>query len=233
MVMSWRDEVSSNLSRVLERIEAACSRVGRDPRTVKVMAVSKGFPVEAVLGAFEAGLRLFGENRVQEAQRKFESLPREVRSQISLHMIGHLQSNKVKKALEVFDLIQTIDRISLVEELCRRIPQGVSFPAMVEVKTSPEPTKTGVDPRDLVGLVEAVLSCGKLRLVGLMTVAPIAGEAEVRRSFSSLRAMAEELRRRFGLSLELSMGMSDDLEVAVEEGSTLVRLGRSLFGPRP
>jgi len=233
LVMEWRERVSQNLSRVLERVERACARAGRDPRSVEVMAVTKGFPPEAVLGAFEAGLRLFGENRVQEAQRKFDSLPREVRSQISLHMIGHLQSNKVKRALEVFDLIQTIDRTSLVEELCRRIPEGVSFPAMVEVKTSPEPTKGGVAPEHLLELVEKVISCGKLRLVGLMTVAPLAGEAEARRSFSGLRAMAEELRREFGLSLELSMGMSDDLEIAVEEGSTLLRLGRALFGPRP
>jgi hypothetical protein len=218
-------EVATRIADARERIAAACARTGRSPDTVTIVAVTKGFGPDAVRAAVAAGIRDIGENRVQEAQAKraaLTDLPRDVR----WHMIGHLQTNKVQTALSLFDTIQSVDSIHLAEAISRRAP--VSVPVFLEVSVAGEATKMGFSPAELPGAYETIAALPSLDVRGLMTVAPIAASPEeVRPVFRRLAAEAEQLGLR-----ELSMGMTHDYEVAVEEGATHVRLGRALFGER-
>ena len=218
-------DIAAGAARVRERIERACVRAGRDPASVTLVAVSKGHPAEAIRAGYEAGLRHFGENRIQEAVPRIEE---SVASGVEAawHLVGHLQSNKAKAAAGAFDLIHSIDSARLLARL------DVAAPAprdvLLQVNIAAEPQKQGVAPDDLGALVEAARETHNLRLRGLMTIAPIASDAEdVRPVFRALRELAE----RHELP-ELSMGMTDDFEVAIEEGATLVRVGRAIFGER-
>ncbi len=216
--------VAQRLEQVRERIAAACQRAGRSPREVSIVAVAKGFPPEAIREAWEAGVRHLGENRVQEALAKrphLQDLP------LTWHMVGHLQTNKVKAALELFDIIQSVDSLRLAQELDRRASRPV--PVLLEVNVAGEASKFGFSPDELPHVWPRLRDLPNLEVRGLMTVAPIADDPEaVRPVFRRLREMAEALGLR-----ELSMGMSDDFEVAIEEGATMVRLGRAIFGERP
>ncbi|WP_457681397.1 YggS family pyridoxal phosphate-dependent enzyme [Thermovibrio sp.] len=226
--------IKENLERIKEEIEKACQRAGRDPKEVKILAATKTRAPQEILEAYEAGIRLFGENRVQEAREKIPLL-REKMPQAEWHMIGHLQTNKVKYAVELFDFIETIDRESLVDELVKRLKKrGKRVKALIEVKLSPEESKHGCPPERVKELVEYTLNFPEIELSGFMTVPPYYEEVElVRPFFIRLREirdrMEEEFKREFP---ELSMGMSHDFKVAVEEGATIVRIGTALFGPR-
>jgi pyridoxal phosphate enzyme (YggS family) len=215
--------VRERLSDVRESIERACARSGRDSSSITLIAVTKVFPAATIREAYEAGLRDFGENYVQE----FESKAPEVGNLpgARFHLIGHLQSNKAKKAAELFQVIQTVDSA----KLSRRLDEaGRPLEVMLEVKLSLEDAKSGADPGELPGLIDAVRACKNLRLTGLMTMPPWSDEAEPSRPY--FRRM-RELGAQFALP-DLSMGMSHDFEVAIEEGATHIRVGTALFGKR-
>ena len=211
------------LATVRERIERACASSGRDSSSITLIAVTKVFPAAVIREAYEAGLRDFGENYVQE----FESKAPQVQDLAGarFHLIGHLQSNKAKKAAELFSVIQTVDS----PKLARRLDEtGRPLDIMLEVKLSGEDVKSGADPAELPALIEAVRATRHLHLMGLMTMPPWSDDPEPSRPyFRRLR----ELASQFGLP-QLSMGMSHDFEVAIEEGATHIRVGTALFGKR-
>jgi pyridoxal phosphate enzyme (YggS family) len=223
-----QDPFESRLQVVEGRIEAALKRSGRKRQDVKVVAVSKKFSAAAIMEAYRAGLRDFGENYVQEFTQKRSQLNEA--SDARFHLIGHLQSNKARVASELFDCIQTVDSAKLVERLeSDAAALGKRLEVMFEVKLSDEESKSGASADDLRALLDASAKCGHLAVTGLMTMPPWSEDPEHSRPyFRELAALA----RRYGLS-NLSMGMSGDLEVAIEEGSTLIRVGTALFGPRP
>jgi pyridoxal phosphate enzyme (YggS family) len=227
-------EISRNLARVRERIAAAARRAGRNPDEVTLVAVTKGVGLDRVLEAVACGVTHIGENRVQEAAAKFPHLP----PGVVRHMVGHLQRNKAKMAVRLFDLIHSLDSLRLAEELNRRaLEAGRVMDVLVQVNVSGEPTKYGVSPEEVEALVENMASLPGLRLRGLMTIAPIVEDPEQARPyFRRLRQLGDVIRSAATdlklERLELSMGMTDDFEVAVEEGATIVRIGRAIFGPR-
>ena len=207
-----------------ERIARAAERARRDPAGILLLAVTKVFPAEAIREAYELGLREFGENYVQEFEGKAPALADLEGARF--HLIGHLQSNKAKRAAELFQVVQTVDSA----KLARRLDEAAAGPleVMLEVKLSPEEAKAGADPAELPELIGAVRACPNLRLAGLMTMPPWSDDPEASRPyFRRLRELAEE----HGMS-RLSMGMSHDLETAIEEGATCVRVGTALFGKR-
>jgi pyridoxal phosphate enzyme (YggS family) len=216
------EDVRANLERVRERIVRAAERSGRRAEEVLLVGVSKTVPAERVQVAVAAGLPALGENRVQEAARKIALLGRSV----PWHLIGHLQTNKVKDALALFEVIQSVDRIPLALELSRRATGPVQV--LVEVNLGEEPSKSGFAPAAVMRAVDTVGGLPNLHLRGLMAIPPAGSSVEDARPwFRALRA----LRDQTGLA-ELSMGMSADLEAAVEEGATIVRVGTAIFGPR-
>ncbi len=237
-----QNEIASNIEWARERIERAAIRSGRSAEAVTLIAAGKAQPVESIMAACEAGLSHFGENRVQEAISKFaehketggEGVPREG---ITLHLIGSLQRNKTRAAARHFDCIQSVDRISLVQTLDAAVREagGTPMPVLLEVNLTGEASKAGVQPADLPRLAESLAGCAHLHGVGLMTIARLgAGAGELHETFAALRRLLDELRsRQPGDWRHLSMGMSDDFETAIEEGATMVRLGRALFGQRP
>ena len=216
-------DLRASLDQVRSRIAGAAARAGREASEITLVAVTKVFPASAIRDAYELGVRDFGENYLQE----FESKYPEVRDLpgARFHLIGHLQSNKAKRAAELFHTIQTVD----TEKLAGRLDAvGKALDVMLEVKLSPEEAKAGADPTDLPALIAVVKSCANLRLLGLMTMPPWTEDAEQSRPyFRRLR----ELGALHGVT-QLSMGMSHDLEVAIEEGATHVRVGTALFGRR-
>jgi PLP dependent protein len=214
--------VAENLARVRERIRAACERSGRDPDTVALVAVCKGQPIEAVLAAFAAGQTAFGENYAQELHAKADALP-----EAEWHFIGALQTNKVKMVVGRAALVHTCDRVALAQELSKRaFAKNVTQRVLIEVNVGREPQKSGALPERVEALLTHVKELEALRCEGLMCIPP-AGE-DPRPHFRALRA----LRDRLGLR-ELSMGMTADFEVAIEEGATIVRVGTAIFGERP
>lgn len=219
------DSVAGRLSRVQERIAAAARRAGRDPAAVALCVVTKGRPLAAVREAVAAGARILGENRVQEASVKIGEAT-DLPSGISWHLIGHLQRNKARRAVELFDLIQSVDSLALARRLAELgVARGRPVRAYVEVHTSGEATKTGLAPDGAGDAIAAMRSLPGLEVAGLMTMAPLTDDdAAIRASFTMLRRLGE----RTGLA-ELSMGMSSDFEQAVEEGATLVRVGSAIF----
>jgi len=224
--MTSTTDIADNLRRVRDRVDAACRRAGRSPADVTIVGVSKGFPVEAVVAAWQAGLRDVGENRVQEAAAKLPAAMAQGAA-FRRHLVGHLQTNKVKTALDLFDIIHSVDSLHLAEAVSRTAGKPISV--LLEVNVAGEASKYGLKPDDVPQTLERIRFLPNIDVVGLMTVAPPAPEADqVRPVFRRLREMAEAL----GLA-ELSMGMSDDFEVAVEEGATMIRIGRAIFGPRP
>jgi pyridoxal phosphate enzyme (YggS family) len=224
-----------NIKAVYRRMSHAAMRAGRGPDEVKLIAVTKTVGVEQIGEAIDAGLRIFGENRVQEAQRKVMSDALRVMSEkIEWHLIGHLQRNKAKHAVQLFDLIHSVDSVALAEDLNRHAEKaGKVQDALVEVKLSREESKHGVSREELRGLLERVSDMKHLNLRGLMTVPPFFEDpGDARPYFRELRELRDRARER-GLPLpELSMGMSQDFEVAIEEGATMVRVGTAIFGER-
>ena len=227
-----KSSLAERMESVRSRIAEAARRSGRNAEAVRLVAVSKFHPIEELLSAVDCGADILGESRVQEALSKREAWPGD--KKVRWHLIGHLQKNKVRKALDLFDLIESADNIDLAETMERILAeQGRSpYPVLLEVNISREASKHGIQPEAAESLLNAMLSrCPHLRVEGLMTIAAVQGDA--RASFSKLRELAEHLRLRTGLPLpELSMGMSGDFETAIEEGSTLVRVGTAIFGPR-
>jgi PLP dependent protein len=225
--------IAENLSRLRDRIERACLRSGRSPREVDLLAVTKTVPVERIQEALALGLDRFGENYLQEALPKIRVLG----SEIQWHFIGHLQSNKVKHAIGAFRMIQTVDRLSLAREIDRRAAGLEPVSILIQVNIALEATKSGVASDQLTALVQEVIGLPNLRLRGLMTMPPFFDDPErARPYFRALRELREGLRAQVHAphSLDaLSMGMTGDFEVAIEEGSTCVRIGTALFGQRP
>ena len=216
------------LNQVEERIHNAVARAGRQRSEVTLIAVTKKFPASAVLEAFELGLRHFGENYVQEFEAKHPALPSLTGpgADAVFHLIGHLQSNKARSAAELFQVVETVDS----EKLARRLDQmGSPLDVMIEVKLSEEESKVGAAPATLPALIAAIRACPHLRLTGLMTMPPWSDDPEQTRPY--FRKLAA-LSRAHDLS-DLSMGMSHDLEAAIEEGATHIRVGTALFGARP
>jgi len=216
-------DVAGNVARVRERIARAARRVGRAPEEVLLVGISKLVDVERIRRALAAGLPALGENRVQEAREKIGALGRPV----PWHMVGHLQTNKARDAVLLFDLIHSVDRLELARELDRRAA-GRAAEILVQVNLAGEATKGGFAPDELKSALEALAGLSRLRVRGLMAIPPPVEHGEQARGwFRRLR----ELRDGAGLE-HLSMGMSDDFEVAVEEGATIVRVGTAIFGPR-
>ncbi|MEO0080998.1 MAG: YggS family pyridoxal phosphate-dependent enzyme [candidate division WOR-3 bacterium] len=226
--------VAENLRLLEQRIRAACNRAARNRRDVTLVAVAKTRTADEVTEAIQAGVTDIGENRVQEAAAKKPL----VRLSANWHLIGHLQTNKVRKALELFSVIQSVDSAHLAYELNRRCEQQNRHVSIfIEVNTSNEPTKFGVRPDELDGLVQEVTRLGRLELAGLMTIGPgwaIEDPEASRPCFQLLRRLRDEMRQRFSIPLpHLSMGMSSDFEQGIEEGATIIRIGTAIFGPRP
>lgn len=231
MNSSPMEEIATNLARVQERIAEAAEKSGRSPDDIELVAVSKTHPAETVQAAAEAGQVLFGESRVQEARVKIPLLP----SRLRWHFIGHLQKNKIRHALPLFELFHGIDSLALAQDLQRIADEdGMSPRVLLQVNVAGEASKHGFAPEALRRELEALLSLGRLTIEGLMTIPPLAPEAEAaRRHFVALRELRNQLEADCDVRLpQLSMGMSDDFPVAIEEGATLVRVGSAIFGER-
>jgi pyridoxal phosphate enzyme (YggS family) len=225
--------IAENIQEVRDRIEAAADRALRDPSDVKLVAVTKTVELDRIIEAIEAGVTCVGENRVQEAARKFtDDLP-----PVEKHMVGHLQTNKVKKALPLFNMIQSVDSVRLAREISTVCSaSGTTADVLVEVNTSGEETKYGLGPDEVVEVIEEMADLSELRILGLMTIGAFLPDPEdVRPCFRRLRELRNTIEERVipGVSMDhLSMGMTNDYEVAIEEGATIVRVGRAIFGER-
>jgi len=241
-------DVSHNLAQVRERMAEAALRAGREPAEITLVAVAKTFPAEAVVAAYQAGVRDFGENRVEEGMAKIPAVcavlsgPRP-----TWHMVGHVQSRKAQMVVAHFDYVHSVDRLKIARRLSHFAQEaGQVLPVLLECNVSGEETKFGFDLQGweheagkkeiFFAAVEEILALPGLSVQGLMTMAPLVTDPEmVRPVFASLRALLDALRVRFPVHdwLHLSMGMTDDFEVAIEEGATMVRIGRAIFGSRP
>lgn len=225
----------ANLANVRTRIEQAASRAGRSVDDITLVAVGKGHPAAKLREAIDAGISIFGENKVQEAESKIVEIGRET---AEWHLIGHLQSNKARKAVQLFDVIQSVDSIDIatrLERICDEEDRS-SLSVFVQVDLAGEETKTGIAEHDLPPLVEYLRSCRRIRLDGLMVLPPYFDNADdVRPFFRKLREIRDSLAARSAFANdngELSMGMSHDFEIAIEEGATIVRVGTAIFGER-
>jgi len=224
-------DISANLNQVRQRIAAACTRSGREPSSVELLTVSKGHPAKVVCAAAQLGLSTFGENRVQEARAKIGLCPGRLR----WHLIGHLQSNKCRDAVAFFAMIQSVDSLSLAREINKWAETSAkTMPVLIEVNVAGEATKFGYAPEKVLAELGQINALPKIEVHGLMTVAPFAQDAEkVRPVFRRLRELKGQCEDLLGAPLpHLSMGMSGDFEVAVEEGATMIRLGSAVLGPR-
>ncbi len=231
------DTLAARADQVRLRVALATERSGRVTGSVTIIAVSKTVDIDSIHAAFDLGFAVFGENRVQEAQSKIPALPL---AGIHWELIGHLQTNKAMRATSLFQRIESVDSLRLAEFLNRAMEQqGRVLPILLEVNVAGETNKSGLAPDQLLAAAEAIASLSNIRPEGLMTVAPLTDDPEqVRPIFRKMRELREQLKSRALPRLdecwnELSMGMSDDFEVAIEEGATIVRIGRALFGLRP
>ena len=223
--------ISENLAHVLSAISDAARQAGRSPDSVRLIAVSKTHPVEVIQEAIEAGQLTFGENRVQEAQPKISALP----AKLHWHLIGHLQSNKARLALPLFELVHGVDSLELLAHINSVAGDLGLFPrVLLQVNVAAEASKFGFAPGQLLDLLEEIVKFDRVQIDGLMTIPPLAPAAEhSRRYFVTLRELRDKLAAEFRFPLpELSMGMSNDFRVAVEEGATMVRVGTAVFGER-
>ena len=224
-------DLAANLETIRQRIRTACERAGRNPDSVTMLAVTKMQPPEVVQAAAKLGLILFGENKVQEAKAKMPLCPGNLR----WHMIGHLQSNKCRDAVELFKMIQSVDSLSLAQEINKRAEQAArTMPVLLEVNVAGEASKFGYRPEQLLAELKELNALPRIEIHGLMTVPPWSVDAEkARPHFRRLRELKERAEAVLGAPLpHLSMGMSGDFEIAIEEGATMVRIGTELFGPR-
>lgn len=232
MGADMQDSLATRLERIRARMAAACARSGRPAESVRLLPVSKTHPPESVAEAVRAGLDTFGESRVQEARQKIPLCP----GGAHWHFIGHLQTNKAREAARLFEMIHAVDSVRLLETLDRACAEeGRPMPVCLEVNVAGERSKFGLKPGELEGVFERAAGLFKVQIVGLMTIPPVAEDVETARPFfRQLRELREVWRTRAGLPLpELSMGMSHDFEIAIEEGATWVRVGTLLFGQRP
>jgi len=225
--------IKENIIKINERIAAACLKAGRDPASVAIVCVSKGRPANDIKEALAAGMRDIGESRVQEALKKLDNI-RNTNYDVRLHMIGHLQTNKAKEAVRIFDLIQSVDTIRLASEIDKQAALiNKVQDILIEVNTSGEEQKYGFSPAAVSVAVKEIGSFKNIRISGLMTVGPSGGDLERARScFRQLRELRDEFNKLYVVNCPLrtlSMGMSDDFEAAIEEGSNMVRLGRVIF----
>jgi len=230
--MADKSAIATNLERVRERIARAAERAGRRANEITVVAISKTFPAEAIRAAYDLGLRHFGENRVQEWEAK---RPAVANLDAIWHLVGHLQSNKARAAAYLFHRIDSVDDLALAKRLdAAAAAEGKNLPMLVEVHMGDESTKSGVNERDLPSLAESVAPFAHVDLIGLMTIPPFLEDAQqLRPYFRKLRELRDDVSRRIGRKLPaLSMGMSHDFEVAIEEGATEIRLGTAVFGER-
>lgn len=232
-MQSQADTLAANLAETRERIARAASRSNRSPDSITVVAVSKTFPADAIRAAYDLGLRHFGENRVQEREAK---QPQLTDLSASWHLIGHLQSNKARRAVALFDRVDSVDSLALVQKLDgAAAAEEKRLQILIEVHLGGEETKSGIADADLPTLAANIATLKNLELLGLMTIPPYFDDPEsVRPYFQKLRSLRDDLAARFGKPLPvLSMGMSHDFEIAIEEGATEVRIGTALFGARP
>ena len=225
--------ICGNLKEVEAKIEAACKRAGRDRSEVTLIAVSKTKPVEMLEEAYETGIREFGENKVQEMMDKYEVMPKD----IHWHMIGHLQRNKVKYLMGKVALIHSVDSLRLVEEIsAQSVKHGVTTDILIEVNIAGEETKFGTDREEAIALVEAAAKLPNIHICGLMTIAPFVENPEDNRKyFQQIRHLSVDIKEKNIDNVDmriLSMGMTGDYEVAIEEGATMVRVGTGIFGAR-
>jgi len=226
--------IAENLRTIEEKIRDAAMRAGRKAGEIKLVAVSKTVGIEKIEEAINAGITLLGENRVQEAAKKIQDLKFKIQRSVEWHMVGHLQKNKAKLAVRLFDLIHSLDSLELAERLNQYAMQADKVQrVLVQVKLSEEETKHGIPVDQAVRLIEQVQSLEHLRIDGLMTLPPYFDDPEdVRQYFRRLREFRDDLQGRGYALPELSMGMSHDFEVAIEEGATMVRIGTAIFGKR-
>jgi pyridoxal phosphate enzyme (YggS family) len=225
--------IAHNLASIQDRIIKAARLAGRDPAEIRLVAVSKTVSAESIQEAMAAGVTILGENYVQEARKKITHIGK----QVAWHFIGHLQSNKARYAVDLFSMIHSVDRLSLAEELDQEAnKRGTMVPVLIQVNISGEESKSGIDPQGTLQLLERIAALQHLSVQGLMTMPPWFADPEAARPyFSALRKLRDELASKKipGVALqELSMGMSGDFEVAIQEGATLVRIGTAIFGPR-
>lgn len=224
--------LADNLASIEQRISAACARAGRERSSVLLLAVSKGMPPELIREAADCGLAVFGESKVQEAKLKISLCPGRLRWQ----MIGHLQSNKCRDAVHCFEMIQSVDSLALAQEINKQADkQAKTMPILLEVNLAGESTKFGFKAEEVLANLDVINALPKIEIHGLMMIAPWTPDSEkVRPVFRQLRELKTRCEERLGAPLpHLSMGMSGDFEVAIEEGATIVRVGTSLFGARP
>ncbi|HEV2829142.1 MAG TPA: YggS family pyridoxal phosphate-dependent enzyme [Pyrinomonadaceae bacterium] len=217
------------------RVDTAAHRSHRSPDDVRLLAISKTHPAETIKAAMDLGVTDFGENRVQEAEAKITALGRD---SARWHLVGHLQTNKARRAVNLFDYVHSLDSVDLaqrLEDMCQTESRA-ELPALIQVNLGGEETKTGIDPHDLPELLATVKSCQRLRLIGLMTLPPYFENPDCARPyFKTLRELRDDLRKQGHFAEhggELSMGMSHDFEIAIEEGATMVRVGTAIFGER-
>ena len=224
-------DLAANLNQIQQKMNAACQRAERDPASVTLLAVTKTQPPEVILEAVRHGLSFLGENKVQEAKAKIPLCPGRAR----WHMIGHLQTNKARDAVQLFEMVQSVDSLHLADELNKRADQASkTLPILLEVNIVGEASKFGYKPQQLLADLKALNDLPRLEIHGLMTIPPWAPSPEkVRPVFRKLRELKSECEQILGAPLpQLSMGMSGDFEVAIEEGATIVRIGTALFGER-
>ncbi|MDR1137517.1 MAG: YggS family pyridoxal phosphate-dependent enzyme [Synergistaceae bacterium] len=239
-MVNLRDEIRRNIDSVREKISSAAAKSGRNPEDILLMGVSKFQPLESIYAARDCGLALFGENRVQEREEKAE---RWEGPRAECHMIGHLQKNKVRRALKLFDCVESVDSAEIAlaaERVMRERPETAAlperpYPIMIEINVSEEGTKHGISPEKSFTLIDDIaVKCPHIEIKGLMTIGPLTDdEKRIGASFETLRKLRDDAQRRSGLVLtHLSMGMSGDYSTAIAEGSTIVRIGSAIFGER-
>jgi len=225
--------VRDNIARVREKIHLACKKVSRSPEEITLVCVTKGVEIDKIIQAIDCGINEIGENRVQEATGKYlklKELSKENQnlSKVKWHLVGHLQTNKVNKALEMFDMIQSVDSLRLAKKIDSEAKKNNKIAEiLLEVNTSLEESKFGVKEQETIGLIEEIFKLKNIQLSGLMTIGPFTSdENKIRQSFRSLRQLKEKTAKELSF---LSMGMTDDYEIAIEEGSNMLRLGRAIF----
>lgn len=224
------NNIAANIKNILQRMKLAAERVNRKPEEIKLVAVTKTVDIPRIREAISAGIIIIGENRVQEAREKFKEIGRAVQ----WHLIGHLQTNKVKYVFDIFNLIHSIDSPSLAEEIQRRAEtRGIRMNVLIEVNLSGEKTKFGILPEAVSGLVKSICRLKNINIQGLMTMPPFSESPEDSRPYFSMLRMIRDSIQKEGIMInDLSMGMSNDFEVAIEEGATMVRIGTAIFGER-
>ena len=225
------EKIKNNLEIINEKIKKAVLKVNRNPQEIKLVAVTKTTTIEQIKEAISAGVKIIGENKVQEAKEKYQILT----ADIEWHLVGHLQTNKVKYAIEIFDLIHSVDSIKLAKEIDRRSLQfGMMTNVLIEVNVSGEETKYGIKPEEVEPFLKEISEFSRIKIRGLMTIAPIVEDKEeVRPYFRKLRELFEKIKIKNIKNIRmnyLSMGMTEDFEVAIEEGTNMVRIGRGIFG---